>query len=161
MAVRSHFRTVHDTVVVIDTQILTWLLALGRAIFGGYFIYASMHHFSDHVALAGYAARRGVPFADAAIFGTGLMLLVGGLSILTATAPRVGAALIALFLICVTPTMHAFWRDTDLAQRAADLTNFGKNVALLGATCFVAALPTPWPRMFTRHGLDVVDHDGH
>jgi hypothetical protein len=29
-------------------------------------------------------------------------------------------------------------------QRANDLANFGKNIALLGGACFVAAMPEPW-----------------
>ena len=36
--------------------------------------------------------------------------------------------------------MHAFWNDITPAERAADLANFTKNVALLGATAFVAAI---------------------
>jgi len=41
--------------------------------------------------------------------------------------------------------MHAFWNDITPAERAADLANFAKNIGLLGATFFVAAMPEPWP----------------
>jgi uncharacterized membrane protein YphA (DoxX/SURF4 family) len=96
-----------------------------------------------HATLAPLAAMRGVPAPDLAVLGTGALLLAGGLSIMTGFVPKVGATLIAIFLIGVTPIMHAFWRDADAMQRANDLANFGKNIALLGGACFVAAMPEP------------------
>ncbi len=144
MAVRTHTHTGHDALLVTDTHIHTVLLALGRVIFGAYFIYAGLHHFMDHATLAGFAAQRGVPWPNLAVLGTGVLMLVGGLAIATGTAPRFGAACIALFLIGVTPIMHAFWSDPTAPERAADIGNFAKNIALLGATGIVAAVPNAW-----------------
>ena len=128
------------TIIVTETHVNAALMMLGRLIFGGYWVYAGLNHWMHYGVTAAYAASRGVPAPEFAVIGTGAMLVAGGLGILTGLAPRIGALLIAIFLLAVTPIMHAFWNDITPAERVADLTNFTKNVALLGATCFVAAL---------------------
>ena len=136
-----HTDTSETVVIVTESHVNAALLLLGRLIFGGFWVYSGFDHFINHAALAPLAAMHGVPAPDLAVLGTGALLLAGGLSIMTGFVPKVGATLIAIFLLGVTPIMHSFWRDADAMQRANDLVNFGKNVALLGATCFVAAMP--------------------
>jgi putative oxidoreductase len=131
-------------IVLTESHVNAVLLTLGRLIFGGYWVYSGLEHFITHATMAPYAAMHGVPAPDLAVLGTGALLLAGGVSIMTGFVPRVGATLIAIFLIGVTPIMHAFWRDADAVQRANDLVNFTKNIGLLGGVCFVAALPEPW-----------------
>jgi uncharacterized membrane protein YphA (DoxX/SURF4 family) len=126
----------NTTIFVTETHVNAALLMMGRAIFGGYWVYSGLNHWMHYSVMA-------VP--DLAVIGTGALLVTGGLSILTGLAPKIGALLIAIFLIGVTPIMHAFWNDITPAERAADLANFAKNVGLLGATFFVAAMPEPWP----------------
>jgi putative oxidoreductase len=86
-----------------------------------------------------------VPAPEAAVAGSGLLLLGGGLSILTGAVPKVGAGLIATFLLGVSPRMHAFWREQDPQQRMNEMVNFTKNMALVGASLLAAAHPEPWP----------------
>jgi putative oxidoreductase len=95
--------------------------------------------------MAGFAAGKGVPYPEAAIAGTGALLVVGGISVILGAWPRIGAALIMLFLVGVTPVMHDFWNAADMASRMNDFGHFAKNVALFGGACFVMALPVPWP----------------
>jgi uncharacterized membrane protein YphA (DoxX/SURF4 family) len=129
-----------------ETQVIqaTWL-AIGRAMFGGFFVFNGINHFMKLSMMTGYAAVKGVPFPEAAIAGTGALLLLGGISIILGVWPRIGAALIMLFLLGVTPVMHDFWRATDMSSRMNDFGNFTKNVALFGGACLVMALPVPWP----------------
>ena len=128
------------TIVVTETHINAALLMIGRLVFGGYWVYSGLNHWLHVSAMAVYTGARGVPAPAMAVVGTGALLVAGGLSILTGVMPKLGAFFIAIFLIGVTPIMHAFWRDITPAEHAADLANFTKNVALLGATAFVAAL---------------------
>lgn len=145
MAAHSRSEMAPRALVVTTTHVNTGLLVAGRVLFGGYFVFASFDHFMQTAMLASAAAARGVLFPELAVLGSGCLIFVGGLSLLTGVVPRVGAALIALFLIGVTPVMHAFWSDPTPMARMADIVNFTKNVALLGATALVAALPEPWP----------------
>jgi putative oxidoreductase len=45
---------------------------------------------------------------------------------------RLGAALLVLFLVPVTLTMHAFWSIPDPQMAQIERINFMKNLALLG-----------------------------
>jgi putative oxidoreductase len=79
-----------------------------------------------------------------AVAASGLLILAGGLSIVTGTRPKVGAGLISTFLLGVSPKMHDFWNEQE-PQRTHELVNFTKNMALVGASLIAAAQPEPWP----------------
>ena len=83
---------------------------LGRAVFGGYFLYNGINHFVQRRNLAGYAEMKGVPKPDLAVELSGAMMIAGGLSLLTGYRPKIGSALITAFLAGVSPQMHAFWK---------------------------------------------------
>ena len=115
------------------------ILVIGRVLFGGYFVYSAYNHFAHSAPLAGYAASKGVPMARAAVLGSGLLIFVGGLSILLAVRPALGAWALILFLIPVTLMMHAFWMEEGDAKAAQKIA-FGKNTALLGASLMIISL---------------------
>ena len=115
------------------------LLLAGRAIFGGYFAYNGVNHLMNADSLSQYASSKEVPLAKAAVIGSGAMLLLGGISLLTGYRPKIGASLIAGFLFGVTPRMHDFWNAKDEQQRMNDLIHFSKNVAMVGGACYAAA----------------------
>jgi putative oxidoreductase len=118
---------------------------LGRIVFGGFFLYNGIHHFMDRKSLAQYAGAKKVPAPNLAVSASGAMLLIGGASILLGIKPKLGALAIAGFLAGVSPTIHDFWRAEDPAQRMNDMTNFAKNIALLGAALALMAVEEPWP----------------
>jgi putative oxidoreductase len=120
-------------------------LAIGRALFGGYFLYNGINHFLNRRMLTDYARSKQVPMADAAVPVSGALILLGGLSLLMGKQPKVGASLITTFLFGVTPQVHAFWTIDDEAQRTQELVNFTKNLALIGGAALAAAIPEPWP----------------
>ena len=119
-------------------------LLLGRLLLGGYFLHAGYSHFRHRKMMAGYAASKGVPLAMPAILGTGALLALGGLSLLTGYLPLVGLGFLALFLVGVTPKMHDFWNVKDPMARMGERVNFLKNTALLGAVLMLSAVATPW-----------------
>jgi putative oxidoreductase len=124
----------------------TAALVAGRAIFGGYFLYSGINHFVHRKMLTEYARSKGVAAPELAVTASGLLILAGGLSIVTGIQPKVGAALIATFLAGVSPQMHAFWNERDPQQRTNEMVNFTKNMALIGSSFLAAAHPEPWPR---------------
>jgi putative oxidoreductase len=126
-------------------------LTVGRAIFGAYFLFNGINHFTNQTMMASFAASKGVPAPDLAVTGSGALLLLGGISLLIGLWPKLGAAMIVLFLVAVTPTMHDFW-NAEPAARMTEFGNFLKNVALLGGACFAAAVPEPWPASFRADG---------
>ncbi len=120
------------------------LFLAGRIILGAYFLNAGFAHFRNRTMMAGYAASKKVPFPMLSILGTGVLLTVGGLSLITGLYPYVGLAAVALFLVGVTPMMHNFWSIQDPMTRMGERINFLKNAALLGAVLAITAVPQPW-----------------
>lgn len=121
------------------------LFLVGRIIFGGYFIFNGLNHFRNLSMLSGYAQSKGTPAPSLAVVVSGVMILLGGLSILLGAYPVVGMVLIMAFLLPVSFVMHNFWAVTDQQMQMADMINFTKNMALVGATLMFLAIPRPWP----------------
>lgn len=124
---------------------LTEILFLaGRVIFGGYFLMNAWNHFSKLGMLTGYAASKGVPMPGVAVFVSGLLILFGGAGILLGVYVEWAVAAIAVFLVPVSFQMHNFWNDPDPNMKMANMVNFTKNMALLGAALMLLSVPTPW-----------------
>jgi putative oxidoreductase len=121
------------------------LFLLGRIVFGGFWVYNGISHLTQHRAMARYAASQGVPAPVLAVLATGLLLLAGGGLVILGAWPRVGLVLLIVFLLGVTPRMHAYWKVQDPAARMAEMVNFTKNMALLGACVMLLMLAEPWP----------------
>jgi putative oxidoreductase len=123
-----------------------YLFLLGRIMYGGFFVLAGINHFQHLGMMSQFAGFKGVPAPKAAVIFSGVLILLGGLCIVLGCQPAwVGVALIALFLIPVTLTMHTFWSDTDPQMKLNNRVNFQKNLALLGAALMVLMIPEPWP----------------
>lgn len=121
------------------------LFLIGRAIFGGYFVMMSMNHFMKSDMLSGYASSKGVPSSRVAVFLTGLLLLAGGLGVLLGAYIQWAVFSLAVFLLGVSFKMHAFWTEyPDPNMKMTDMVNFMKNMALLGASLMLLAIPEPW-----------------
>ena len=85
-----------------------------------------------------------MPAPHAAILGSGVLLLLGGLSMVLGVRPTWGVICLVLFLVPVSFTMHNFWADTDPQGRGSNRIQFQKNIALLGAALMVLSIPQPW-----------------
>ena len=112
------------------------IVLLGRFLFSFIFILSGVHHFSG--GTVAYAANQGVPYASFLVPASGILAMLGGLSILFGFRARVGAWMLVLFLIPVTFVMHNWWDVTDPMLRQMQMANFNKNMALLGGALIVA-----------------------
>ena len=59
--------------------------------------------------------------------------------------PTVGIILLIVFMLGTTYRMHNFWAVSDPQMKQADMINFLKNMALMGALLMLLAIPQPWP----------------
>src|SRR5437588_93758 len=116
-------------------------LLIGRLIFGAFFLYNGLNHFLSLAMMAQFVAAKGVPAPTVAVAGTGALLLFGGISILLGWRPELGVAAFVVFLLGVSFPMHNFWAETDPTQRMNDMGHFMKNMALMGATLMLVAIP--------------------
>lgn len=118
---------------------------IGRLIFGLYWAYNGILHFVHHKGNTGYAASKKVPMPAASNIITGIMILLGGASILLGAWVNIGLALIIIFLVGTLVKMHDFWNETEPMGRMMSEIQFGKNLALIGACLMMYALAMPWP----------------
>ena len=125
------------------------LFILGRILFGGFFVLSGIRHFQHLDMMAGFTGSKGFPAPRLAVIVSGLMIIVGGLSILLGLRPVWGVALISAFLLPVTFVMHQYWKHTDPMMRINDQVNFLKNIALLGGAWMLVMIPEPWPMSLT------------
>lgn len=121
------------------------LFLIGRILLGGYFLYNAMNHLANVGMMAQFASAKGVPMPALAVLGSGVLLFIGGVSILLGVFTKIGIAAVVLFLVVVTPAMHNFWAIPDPQLQMFDMINFMKNMALLGALLMLLAVPEPWP----------------
>jgi uncharacterized membrane protein YphA (DoxX/SURF4 family) len=123
---------------------------IGRILLGGYFVTAGINHFMHLNMMAGYAKMKGTPAPSLAVGGTGVLLLLGGLSLLLGVQTTIGVALLVIFLIGVSFKIHNYWAVPDPQMKMGERINFMKNIALAGALLMLMAVPAPWPLSLGR-----------
>lgn len=116
------------------------VIVLGRFLFVLIFVMAGANHFSKQTI--GYAASQGVPLAAISVPLSGVLAIVGGLSILLGYRSKLGAWLIVLFLIPVTLMMHKFWTLADPMMAQIQMVLFMKNVSMLGGALLISHFGT-------------------
>lgn len=125
------------------------LLLVGRVVFSIFFIFSGYNHFANLGMMSQYTASQGVPVPQLAVLVSGIMLLVGGLSILLGWQVKLGALLLVLFLVPVSFFMHRFWGIADPMVAQNQMGHFFKNITLAGAALMIYALatlhPARWP----------------
>jgi putative oxidoreductase len=108
---------------------------IGRALFSLIFLTSVLGSFSSDGIAA--AAAHGVPFANVLVPLSGVLALVGGLSVLLGYRARFGAFLLLLFLVPVTLVMHRFWGVHDAQQAMLQRVMFLKNLSIIGGALLV------------------------
>ena len=113
------------------------LFLVGRFLFGLLFVVSGIvGHLAGHRQLTGYAAAKRIPFAGPAVIVSGVMIILGGIGIIAGIWADLSALMIAVFLVGTTFLLHNFWTlpKDDATARLQDMTQFQKDLALLGAS---------------------------
>ena len=114
---------------------MQYLVVVGRILFSLIFLVAGAGHFS--AGTIAFAQSKGVPFAPISVPLSGIIAVVGAVSIIIGYKAKWGAWLIVLFLIPVTLMLHDFWNVTDPMQSQLQMSMFMKNTSLLGAALLI------------------------
>ena len=125
------------------------VILLGRLLFGLIFILAGPNNLSSQTIA--HVASQGVPLASLVVPFSGLLAILGGLSILLGYRAKIGAWFIALFLIGVTPVMHNFWAVQDPMMGQIQMAMFMKNVSILGGALLISQLGSGPLSLDARH----------
>jgi putative oxidoreductase len=123
-----------------ETLVNATLLA-GRVGLGLLFAVSGFGKISGFAGTAAYMASKGMPFAEALLVGAIAVELIGGLMLMAGFKARWAAAAIAAFLVPTTLIFHSPVGPEAQAQ----MTQFLKNLSILGGMLYVAALgPGAW-----------------
>ncbi|HJZ83559.1 MAG TPA: DoxX family protein [Polyangia bacterium] len=115
---------------------MKYLVPVGRFLFAAIFIMSAFGHFGAQSI--GFAAAKGVPFARLLVPASGILALLGGLSVLLGYRAKLGAWLLVAFLVPVTLSIHNFWTVADPMMRQMDQIMFMKNLSMIGAALLIA-----------------------
>lgn len=124
----------------VDSVPLDVAFVAGRALFGLVLGLMGLNHFLNLDQMSGYAEMKGVAIPRVAVVCTGVLLVLGGLSVTLGVFPVLGAAALVVFFVGTTPIMHDFWAVEDPEQRQSEMTDFMKNAALLGGALILLAI---------------------
>ncbi len=130
-----------------DLQDLIFLLS--RLVLGLYFLFNAFNHFTKTNFLAEYAKSKNVPRPKLAVVFTGLLLLIGSLTILFGIYVEIGVLALTLFFLPVTLIMHNFWKVSDPQRKMLEMVNFMKNIAIWAGVLLLLQIPQPWPYSFS------------
>ena len=115
---------------------MKYAVLAGRQLFSIIFIIASAGHFSHQTIES--AAQHGVPMAALLVPVSGVIALMGGLSVLVGFQTRLGAWLLVIFLVPVTLVMHNFWAAPDAMTFQSEQAMFMKNLTMLGGALLIS-----------------------
>ncbi len=119
---------------------MKFVVLLGRIFYSAIFLIACPHHFTQPVI--NYAASQGVPFASILVPISGLIGILGALSILLGYKSRLGGWLIVIFLVPITLMIHKFWVYSDPMRASMQQIMFMKNISMLGGALLIAYFGT-------------------
>lgn len=123
-------------------MVMVWLSLIGRVIFGLYFVYSGINHFTKYQGLKEYASFKKIPVSGVAVIITGLVLLGGGVSILTGYLIQTALILLAIFLIVAAFTVHNFWTVDDENAKVGEQSQFLKNIAIASVSLLLLQIET-------------------
>jgi putative oxidoreductase len=132
----SAARALNTTSSSAGTSAGSFVTLAGRFLFSAIFILSGFFHFSPQDIA--YAANAGVPSPAFLVPASGILALLGGLSILLGYRAKIGAWLVVLFLVPVTLMMHNFWAVKDPMMAQMQMAMFMKNVTMIGAALLIS-----------------------
>lgn len=116
------------------------LLLIARILFSVMFVMSGLNHLTKADHMVPYAQMKGVPMPKLSVQLSGLLLLLGGLSVILGVWTDLGALVLAVMLVVMAVKMHDFWTQSDPHAKQVEMISFMKNVGLAGGALFIFAI---------------------
>ena len=113
------------------------LRSLGRLLLSGIFISGGADAFLKPGGRVNKVSDAGIPEPKQSVELNGLVMVVGGTMMGLGLAPKLAASLLLVSLLPTTVVGHAFWKEESEAARKGQMTQFYKNLGLLGGLLLV------------------------
>ena len=114
------------------------VMLVGRILFAFMFVASGLNHLTKAEAMAGYAAYKKVPAPKLANLLSGVLMILGGLSIILGVYADLGAVVLAVLLVAMAVKMHDFWNAQGEAKQP-EMIGFMKNISMAGGALFIFA----------------------
>jgi uncharacterized membrane protein YphA (DoxX/SURF4 family) len=115
------------------------VLLIARILFAFMFVMSGINHLTKTDAMTGYAQFKKVPAAKLSVQLSGVVMMLGGLSIILGVYLDLGALVLAIILVAMAVKMHDFWA-ADAASKQTELIGFLKNISMAGGALFMFAI---------------------
>ncbi|WP_020402483.1 DoxX family protein [Gracilimonas tropica] len=98
---------------------------------GVFFLVNGINHFYNSHIVREYAEKRGLFEPKVMVFLSGLLLVFGGLSMITGYFIIEGMIGLCIFMTIAAFTIHSFWKEEDREDKMMEFMNFVKNWAII------------------------------
>jgi uncharacterized membrane protein YphA (DoxX/SURF4 family) len=116
------------------------VLLIARILFSIMFVMSGLNHLAKADHMVPYTQMKGVPVPKLSVQLSGLLLALGGLSVILGVWTDLGAIVLAVLLVVMAVKMHDFWTQSDPAAKQAEMIGFMKNIGLAGGALFIFAI---------------------
>jgi putative oxidoreductase len=107
-------------------------VAVARVLMAGIFIHGGWNAFKEPGPRTKQAEKLGLPKAERLVRANGLAMAAGGTAVALGIVPQAAAAGLIASLVPTTLAGHRFWEEQDERARRMQLTQFLKNLGLIG-----------------------------
>lgn len=105
---------------------------------GLFFVLNGINHLLNTHIYQEYAHKRGLLSPKLMVRLSGLLLIFGGLSLMTGYMKLYGIIGLSVFLVIAAFTIHSFWKEKDRDGKLMEATHFAKNFAILTELIYIA-----------------------
>lgn len=116
------------------------LLLAGRALLGLYFILPGITKITGFAGMVQYMTDHGVPLVQPLLVLTIILQLGCGASLIAGWRTQLMAFILAGLTLVISIYMHDFWGMEEGLQRAHEMQNFIKNMAIMAGLLYVAGV---------------------
>ena len=117
------------------------VLLVGRGLLGLYFIVPGISKITGWTETTEYMAAHGVPAIAVLLPLTIVIQIGGGLALLAGYRTQIVAFVLAGLTLVISLYMHDFWNLEEGVQRAHEMQNFIKNLAIMAGLMTLAGQP--------------------
>ena len=115
------------------------VLLIARILIAAMFIPSGINHLTKADAMTGYAQFKKVSAPKQSVQLSGLIMVLGGLSVILGVYADLGAIVLAALLVAMAVKMHDFW-TADAASKQTEMIGFLKNISMAGGMLFIFAI---------------------
>jgi putative oxidoreductase len=116
------------------------MLLIGRGLLGLYFILPGISKITGFAGMSEYMAAHGVPFVPVLLVLTIILQLGCGAALVAGWRTQLMAFVLAGLTLVISVFMHDFWGMEEGMERAHEMQNFIKNMAIMAGLLYVAGV---------------------